>query len=263
VLGSANVTAVVVQPDGTTAVPTIANPQVGQYPIDFTPTMLGRHQLQVSATAGILGTIVRKQQRMFMVDTAAVGWLVSLGDAKRHLNIPDDDTTDDEELEHFLSVVSEFIEARTNTQTLKTYTETYNNPGWAAILLRHGPVQSVASVSVGGVVVSSGTYEVAGFGDMLRPVGGPWAWRNTNDNVTVTYTAGPPVTEGIPWRVRHATLQMLNHLWQTQRGASQVARPGPFGSGDDAVYDPRSGFSFPRAVVELIEDKVERGTWVG
>lgn len=246
VLGSATVTGSVTLPDGTSAAPTIGNPQVGQYPIDYLTSQVGRHEMTISATGGVLGTIVRKLYRVFYVDPVNVPWLISLREAKDYLNIPQDRTQHDEELGHFIAVASEFVEARTQAWHASTVTERHNFPqigGENVILLRKGPVTSVTSVTEAGNVTAAGHYGVNLVGNYIWRKSGWWS-----DAVDVTYSVGSAV---MPERARHGVLVVLKHLWTTQRGT--LALGGRQTGGED-LYDPRSGYSFPRAVAEMLQD---------
>lgn len=249
--GSAgSVTATITKPDGSTATPTINESSPGKYDIDYLTVNVGRHEMIVTATGGVLGLIVRKLFRVFYVDPVSQGWLVSLAEAKEYLNILPDKTVNDMELGHFIAVASEFVEARTQSWHSQTLTERYVFPQPCrenVLILRTSPVQSVTSVTENGIVTPSTQYAINSVGNYIWRTSGWWS-----TPVDVVYTVGSPASTGpsvMPSRVRHAVLVVLKHLWSTQRGALTVSRQGP-----DDVYDPRSSYSFPRAVAEILED---------
>lgn len=62
--------------------------------------------------------------------------------------------------------------------------------------------------------------------------------------LTVTYTAGPTSPAA---NHKAAGLIILQHLWQTRRGAGAIAR-----GGEDEVYVPALGYAVPRRAVELL-----------
>lgn len=243
--GSAGtVTGVVTLPDATTAAPTILEAEEGQYDIDYVPTIIGRHEMVVTATGGVLGSVVRKLFRTFYVDPANVPWLVSLADSKTYLNIPEDRTVNDDELQHFIGVASEFVESRTRLWHADTVTEQHTFPklgGENVIILRKAPVVTVTSVVEGGTTLAASYYSINPVGNYIWRTSGWWT-----SPVNVTYTVGSSI---VPLRVRHAVLVVLKHLWTTQRGPLTVARQG-----GEEVYDPRSAYSFPRSVAEILED---------
>jgi hypothetical protein len=260
VLGGATVSGIITLPDGTTTTPTIGNPQVGEYPIDYLTTQVGRHEMVITATSGVLGTIVRKLFRVFYVDPSSMPWLVSLADAKDYLNIPQDRTTNDAELGHFIAVASEFVEARTQSYHAQTVTERYVFPrlgGENVLILRKSPVTAVSAVIENGLTTLVGNYQVNAVGNYIWRTSGWWS-----SPVDVTYTVGATTGGGsvMPERVRHAVLVVLKHLWTTQRGTLPM---GGRQSADD-VYDPRSSYSFPRAVAEMLTDLGGASSvWVG
>src|SRR4051812_34561484 len=80
---AATVTAVITLPDGTLATPPPANPALGDYTVDYLAVQPGLHQVLVSATGGMLGTLVRRWQDTFTVEAART--MVSVEQALQHL----------------------------------------------------------------------------------------------------------------------------------------------------------------------------------
>jgi hypothetical protein len=245
--GTATVTVTLLLPDGTPGSTSVTNPSAGNYDIDLTTTQIGRHELYVSATGGDLGTLVRKMTDIINVDPTSTGALISLADGKEHLNIPVADTDHDQELTGIISVASQFVEYKTQYWHRTSVTETFRRPG-QTLLLAYQPVVSVTSVYIDGVLVDplvytaredAGVIERTTYGYNTNTV-----W--TGEEAVATYVVGagyvPPV-------IRHAVKAVMAHLWRTQRGSVVLGSPGP-----DDVWDPRFGFSYPRAVKEMLED---------
>lgn len=154
----------------------------------------------------------------------------------------------DVQLDTYLEVATDLAERHCGRPwSVRSFTQAFDG-GRCAVLLASTPVQSVTAVTENGAAVTSGGWTVdASAGVLYRggpTVGGIWA--AGRQNVVVTYTAGPST---MPATVRHAILEIARHLWDTQRGGSQLPRQQ--GAGDD--WDPRAGYSLPRRVVELLE----------
>ena len=167
--------------------------------------------------------------------------LITLAEAKIHLNIPAATLTHDAELTGLLATASALVEGYADrTWTATTVTET-SNGGGSKILLRQSPVASVTSVSVAGVALAATAYEVdlaAGIIALRTPSAAGQA------NVTVVYAVGGTV----PDLAKQATKEAVRHLWQTQRGS--MGGRNPLG-GDD--YSGGMAFSLPRRVQELLD----------
>lgn len=208
----ANATSVVCTvtlPDGTTATPSVTNASTGVYEAPYTPTMLGRHLHSWAST----GTNAAALPEAFLVNGLA--GLCSLQDFKEYLNVTS--TTNDEELRRFLLSASDLAERVTGRTLRRTaYTETYDG-GRRALLLRHAPVLSVASVSVGGSSTTDYTLDPDGilYAGSTSSTSTTWAWGT--QNVVVTYTAGEQVP---PPAAVDLVLELGRHMWRTQRGGT-------------------------------------------
>lgn len=225
-------------PDGTTEAGTVAHPSTGSYTCDYSPASVGRYLVAWSAT----GSNASALSDVFDVRTAGAQ-LVSLGEAKAHLNIADSTTTYDDELTRFIDVVTELCEAYTGTALYaRSVTETHDG-GDTVLVLRRPPVVSVTSVTVSGSTVSSDSYVVDTVSGLVRSLTGSIG--SQPQDTTVVYRAG---RSPVPARARHAALEALRHLWATQRGA--MARSTL--NGDE--YVAGMGWSLPRRVMELLDD---------
>ena len=71
-------------------------------------------------------------------------------------------------------------------------------------------------------------------------------WESGVQNITTTYVVGP--AGGIvPGNIAHGVNLQVQHLWDTRRGGSG----SPKNQGADFEYDPRSGYTIPRRVLEV------------
>ena len=146
--------------------------------------------------------------------------IISLAEAKEHLNLSATNVDKDEQLRAFCDSASDACEAYTNREWRRqTFTETYDG-GTGAIALRRGPVVSVTTVTENGVTVAASGYTLdANSGLLLR--GGtmsPMYWLWGRQSVVVTYVVGAAV---IPPVVRNGVKEMVRHLWETQRAGKR------------------------------------------
>lgn len=241
---AANATAVsvtVTLPDGTTATPTVSNPATGSYTASYTPTQAGRHGVRWLAT----GTNACAYTDGFAVaDTADIP-VVSLAEVKAHLNITT--TSNDDELRGVIAAAQDAAENYTGRVFgRRTFTETHDG-GRRTIALRRHPLVAVATVTQDGVTLSSGEWIVDVTGGVLhRADYGYWSGQDPQ-NIVVTYTAGYAIQSAAE---RQGVLEMVRHLWETQRGSLAT-----FPRGDD--YAPTvPGYSIPHRVSELWGDVV-------
>lgn len=165
--------------------------------------------------------------------------IITLAEAKAHLNITS--STQDTELQAFVDRASDVVEHasgcyyRTSTQV-----ETFDG-GVSAVVLSRLPVASLTSVVADGVTLSSSSYSMTPRTGLLRYKYGTFP--GDYDDVVVTYVTGGTVDA----LAKQATLEVLRHLWQTQRGA-MGSRATMAGDG----YDPSQAYSLPRRAQELL-----------
>jgi hypothetical protein len=111
----------------------------------------------------------------------------------------------------------------------------------------------VTSVVENGVTIDSSSYALDPTGQRLLRLqygqlsgnGYGW-WGQGSQNIVVTYTAGYLV---IPPSVQQGVLEILRHLWMTQRGAVSVM--GLSGASDDMIVG--AAYSVPRRALELLD----------
>lgn len=232
-------------PDGTTATGSVLHPSTGSYTVDYVPAQAGRYLVRWLAT----GAIVAALTDTFDVRAAADVPVVSLAEAKRHLNITT--TASDDELRRFLDVATDLCEKVAGRPLRRLAFSESHDGGRTWIPLRRPPVVSVTTVTQDGVAVTDyvvredagliakGTY------DALED------WESGAGNVVVDYVAGSTVPAAT---AEQAVLEALRHLWTTQRGSMTGRNPL---AGDD--YAAGTGWSVPRRVAGLLTWHTEPG----
>jgi uncharacterized phiE125 gp8 family phage protein len=236
------VTLTVTKPDGTTDPFTggaLTHPSTGVYQVDYAATLAGLHTVRWVAT-GVNASAPRLDS--FYVEAIAAPPLVSLADARTHLGLSQ--TTNDDQLAGYLQTASRLAEDYTGKAWRRTaITKTYDGRSRSTLRLR-APVISVTSVVEDGATLTSSYYALDAARGLLYRSGYGWSGL-TPQNVVVSYVAGP--TDGaVPESIRHGVLEMVRHLWETQRG-----RAGMPARGGDSEWSPDQGFSVPRRVQEL------------
>jgi hypothetical protein len=245
------VTATVTLPDASTVSLTTATAVTGTYTTSYTPTQVGRHVYAWLAT----GSWPQAYNDIFVVrDTSDIG-IVSLDEAKYHLNIPSTDVTQDDELRRIIDAASDLSESYVG-QILgrKTFTNELYDGNNEFIRLRNPKAISVTSVYENGALLNSGQYVLDPTGQRLYRIGSGTLyatnsygyWSGGMNNVQVTYVAGwvnPPAA------AKQGVLEVIRHLWQTQRGSMSVL--GRNISGDEMYQTPT--YSLPRRAMELLD----------
>lgn len=235
------VTATITLPGQTTVSPTVNNTSAGIYSFDYLTTVAGRHDVVVSATGGILGTLVRRWTDSFTVAAAGAGFVLSMAEARAHLNLTD--TNDDEELRSWLETVTRVVESQVGDVVVKTVGPERQSGG-RSLWLRRRPVLSVTSI--GPWLTSGSTYTPAdvratesGRVELLSGgcfTGGPFA---------VLYQVGRTTLTA---NIRDGSKIILKHCWETQRGASAL----PMQAADDTGFIPGFAFAVPNRAIELL-----------
>jgi hypothetical protein len=237
--GTASIT--ITLPDGSSVSPSVPVPSTtGAYVLDYVTDQPGRHSVRWS-----FSDPASAYTDVFDVREATPALIVSLADAKSHLNITS--TRNDAEIRSWLEATTEIVEQYTGITARRTVTETHILPpsGARAFVLRRTPVVEITALTPldgsQGVPVSS--FAVDSDTGVVRPKGGGLVF----GEFTATYTAG---RSSIPASVAAAALIILQHLWQTQRGASR----GPVPAGlDDAQMVAGIGYAVPNRALQLME----------
>lgn len=238
------VTLTITLPDGTVASGiTVTNPPTvtGTYVYDFLPTQAGRHIARwVSTTPNSAYT------DSFDVRPADPGYIISLADAKTHLNKSGTSTVDDEELRAYLETATGVIERHTGKVVARrTVQERVPVSYVSELWLNYRPILSVTSIattdgSVTWLVTSTYVDIQPDWGRISVLSGNRW-----NGSLLVTYVAG---MSSIPPEYAMAARIIVEHLWNSQRQAG--IGPSPFGAGGEAA--PAPGFAIPRRALELL-----------
>ena len=238
-------------PDGSTATPTVTNSQTGIYDVDYTPTMFGRYAVRWVAT----GSNASAYADDFTVRDYADLGIVSLDEVKAHLNIPATNTTNDEEIRRFMDAASDLAENYVGCVLgRKTFVNEKYSGNTDIIRLNNPRAISITSVYENGVLLDPAAYVLDYTGQRLTRVttgslSGPnyfGIWAPGAQNIVVSYVAGfvnPPAS------AKQGVLEIIRHLWQTQRGPTAVV--GRNQSGDDFVQG--ATYSLPRRAIELLD----------
>jgi len=228
-------------PDGTTDSPTVANPPttVGTYVVNYLPDVAGLHGVRWVFTGSNASA---PPPDSFYVDSIALIPLVSLAEAREQCRTYS--TDDDALLQRYIRVASAQCERRTQIWRRQTFTVAKNGGG--AFIRLQRPVISITSVTESGVAVASTGWTLdSDLGLLYRGDSGSYQrWECGRANVAVEYVAG--ASDGvIPDEIRQGILQLVEHLWNTQRGGSNLPR-----NNGGADYSLPAGFTVPNAVLE-------------
>lgn len=180
--------------------------------------------------------------------------LVTLAEAKAQLEIDEGDTRFDDELNNvYLPALARTIEINTGeAPERRAVTERLSfRRSVGVFALNVLPVASLTSVArIDGTETwdvddldadpSSGVVVVKGGGSAVQ------------GDVRVVYTAGH---ETVPGNVKLAALIILQHLWETQRGAVSGSG-GALGAEETYAPQAGAGFALPRRALELLGDRM-------
>jgi hypothetical protein len=235
-----DVSVTILLPDGTTSDESgnAVRESTGVYYLDYEPALVGNYGVYWVTTGVNAGTL----EDAFNVEDLTIAAPVSLSEVKDHLNMAPTRLESDDELRAFINSATAAIEARVGPLTRRQVTETHNG-GVSGILLNSPPALSVTSVTENGTTVSPSGYRLSPGGGVLTRVNGytKSVWTDGFANVTVTFTAG---RTSIPADIRQAVLELVRHLWTTQRGQQGNRRQDEFIAGQ--------GYTMPNRVLELI-----------
>lgn len=238
-------------PDGTTATPSVTNSGAGLYAIAYSPSQSGRHLVRWVAT----GTNASAFTDEFTVRDLTTLPVVSFDMALSHLNIPAA-SADEEEIRRFIDAAQDLAENYVGAVLgRRTFTESYDG-NVDNLRLRNPRAISITSVYENGALLDPSAYQLDPTGQRLYRLTtsslsstafGAYGYYAAGVNsVVVTYVAGYTVT---PPAVQQGVLEILRHLWQTQRGVTNVM--SRTGTGDD-FYSGMT-YSLPRRAMELLD----------
>lgn len=192
--------------------------------------------------------------------------LVTLADAKAHLNIPSSaGTTYDTELQGFIDAAQPVVEQLAGPVVPRVITGETHNGGRDRIVTYNSPIISVQSLTeyVGasaftltaqplGSTTSNYGYEIvdSNGGVIVRrsAAGMPVPFQGDFNSVVISYTAGYST---LPANVRLGALELIRHWWQrSQQAARRGFRSAPGGNDDVGVMV--GNFLVPNFVAELL-----------
>lgn len=246
------VTCTVTLPDGTSSTPSVTNSGTGLYDASFTPTQAGRHVVRWVAT----GTNASAFTDEFTVRDLTTLPVVSYQAVLEHLNIPAA-SANQEEIRRFVDAAQDLAENYIGAVLgRRTITDELYDGNVDHLRLRNPRAISITSVYEQGTLLDSSQYEIDPTGQRLYRLttsslsstayGAYGYWAAGVNSVKVTYVAGFAVT---PPSVQQGVLEIVRHLWQTQRGVTNVM--SRTGSGDDFYTAPT--YSLPRRAMELLD----------
>lgn len=246
------VTASITLPDGSSASLTTSTTVTGTYTASYTPAVPGRFVYAWNAT----GSYPQAYADIFEVRNIADIGIVSLEEVKNHLNYNSTSTADDEELRRIIDAATDLCEQYVG-QVLgrRTFTDELYDGGADCLRLRNPRAISITSVYENGALVASNGYALDYTGQRLFRVGSSTLyaqnsygyWAQGMNNVKVTYIAG---FENPPASAKQGVLEVIRHLWQTQRGSMNVLG-GRSLQGDETYTTPT--YSLPRRAMELLD----------
>lgn len=182
--------------------------------------------------------------------------VLPLSDGKDALNIPQSNTTFDNEIGQYIATIQSNLERMTGgpltNRSITERAEIQNS--YTVLLVRQRPlvsVTSIVSVASGQALDLSGGLDIDVTAGTIRrklgyPFYGPYfTWLPA---MSVTYVAGWGTS--VPAAFNTAARIILQNLWETQHGPS--ARPS-MGATSDMVTMPGWGFAIPNQAAELLE----------
>ncbi|MEU3899740.1 hypothetical protein [Streptomyces sp. NPDC045251] len=241
-----SVTLTITLPDGTTASPAVTNPpaMTGKYAADYVSEQPGRHLVHWQFTGPACA-----YTDVLDVRPADPGFLFSLADAKKHLNIPGLSTGDDEEIRDWSAATTLVVEHFVGPVARRTITERHSFSTAATRVLRHTPaiaLTSVVPVLTGGTSYDPARLDLDPDTGIVQRLDGGLLY----GPLRFTYTVG---RARVKPNITAAGRIILQHLWRTQRGSA--LGPVIAGGDDYAVTEPIQGIGYavPNRALELLE----------
>ena len=237
-------------PDATNVSVTTATSVTGTYTGSYLPTQVGRHILAWAAT----GSYPQAFSDIFEVrDINDIG-IVGYDEVLEYLTIPSA-SANENEVRRFIDAATDLAEGYVG-QVLgrRTYTSELYDGGGEFIRIRNPKAISISSVYENGALVSSSAYALDYTGQRLYRIGSGSLyatnsygyWSQGMNNLSITYVAGyvnPPMS------AKQGVLEIIRHLWQTQRGGMNVMSRA---LGGDELYQAPT-YSLPRRAMELLD----------
>lgn len=244
-LVDADVTCTIIDPNGLASTRSAESSDTGRYSTTFVPTAAGRYVVRWTGVDADSGAAIAAHSDVVNVVEASSTALVSLAEAREHLNIPHGQHVEDEELRGYITAATAAIEEHLGQVVARrTITEEHSTAPTRRLLLNQAPVLAVSSVTDGVTTWDPGLLVLDGATGAIDVGSGALL----SGSLRVTYVAGYKV---VPPNVILATQIVVAHLWQTQRVPS-IAAPG-FG-GESAPVTGR-GYLIPNQAAQLLGGK--------
>lgn len=230
-------------PDASTVTPTVTNPPsaTGRYRLAWQTTMAGRHTGRAVTTNPV--TVYDFE---FDVDEETPPAIISFADAKSALNIPLDDTSDDDELREFIYATTAAVEDYLHeTVVRRQVTDQLElGPPRRKFRLWHAPVISLVSVQSwdGSLTWDVSNMRVSDSG-LVKVMAGPPVHGDVDAVAITGYQVTPP-------NYRRGALIILAHLWETQRGVG--TKMAGVISPEERYRQPGEWFSIPNKAKEVL-----------
>lgn len=191
--------------------------------------------------------------------------LLTLDEAKRALNVPLADTTQDTEIASYVTAVSRRIDAMCGPVVVRTVTGELHSGGAGMLFPNMAPVATITSLveyadttattlaAETNAAKTADNYLVGADGYVIyrRASGGDSSFPVGRSNVVLTYTAGRySATATVDPRFKQAAAIFLSHLWRFEQGQGSVTFGGPI----EGLGIP--SFGTPNAVRDLLADEL-------
>jgi hypothetical protein len=237
----ATATLTITLPDASTVTPAVPLPstEAGRIRVDYPTVQAGRHVWRLVTT---LPTTAYADT--FEVEGSITG-IVSLARTKRHLGIDPSDTTDDEDLRDWIGSATTAIEKHLGRAVARrTVTERRQADRYGQVLLSVIPVIAVTAAAApdGSLTWNPDDLDLDDTGTVTA------AGTALRGSVDFTYTAGETV---IADGEQQAALIIIQHLWETKRGAMGVQL-----GGEGESWNPGKGYAIPRRALELLDSNL-------
>jgi len=179
--------------------------------------------------------------------------MLTLDEAKLQLNIPLSNTTHDVELQAYVDAAIRAVELHTGEfgDLREVAGERHSTPPTARLRLHHKPVQSVTTLERvdGSLAWDPADLDVDVAAGVLRVVRGPLF----SGLLTVTYQAG---YVNVPPNYNLAARIIVQHLWQTQRGAMGMRDIRALEDSMTNLVNFGRGYAIPNAALELLGEPI-------
>lgn len=212
----------------------------GKYHVDLDLSLIGHYGLRWVTTGPGAGV---KTDSLDVLDPFAAE-LLSLGDAKKYVQIADANTVHDEEIAGFIRALTPTIEFFVGPVEPRTMRRNIVGGG-DTFVFPVAPVLEVISLesysvawNLSGFVLDSETGIVQyGYGAYFPR------------SVIAVFLAG---RREVPAAINHAAKVVLGHLWETQRGRGTSGLAARAAT-SDTTFVPGLGYSVPNRAIELLK----------